>query len=109
MAKEGVGDSAETAYQNEMYVAPKVVDRWKEIHWLSNWGTQARPSGAPKQQAAEAMPSSRGDARAAGRARLPGGGFRTPEGDCVLRFEFDGLRSRGSSALVETRIGICEL
>jgi hypothetical protein len=33
MAKE-VGDSAETAYQNEMYVTPKMVDRWKEIHWL---------------------------------------------------------------------------
>jgi hypothetical protein len=33
-----------------------------------SWGTQARPSGAPK-QAAEAMPSSRGDARAAERAR----------------------------------------
>jgi hypothetical protein len=29
-----VGDSAETAYQNEMYVTPKVVDRWKEVHWL---------------------------------------------------------------------------
>jgi hypothetical protein len=38
----------------------------------SNWGTQARPSGAPK-QAAEAMPSSRGDARAAERACIPGG------------------------------------
>jgi hypothetical protein len=35
MAKE-VGGSAETetAYQNEMYVAPKMADRWKEIHWL---------------------------------------------------------------------------
>jgi hypothetical protein len=33
MAKE-VGDSAETAYHNEMYVTPKMVDRWKEIHWL---------------------------------------------------------------------------
>jgi hypothetical protein len=28
----------------------------------ASWGTQARPSGAPK-QAAEAMPSSRGDAK----------------------------------------------
>jgi hypothetical protein len=36
-----------------------------------NWGTQARPSGAPK-QAAEVMPSSRGDARAAKRARTGG-------------------------------------
>jgi hypothetical protein len=33
LAKE-VGDSAETAYENEMYVTPKMVDRWKEIHWL---------------------------------------------------------------------------
>jgi hypothetical protein len=33
LAKE-VGDSAETTYENEMYVTPKVVDRWKEIHWL---------------------------------------------------------------------------
>jgi hypothetical protein len=33
MVKE-VGDSAETAYQNEIYVTPKMVDRWKEIHWL---------------------------------------------------------------------------
>jgi hypothetical protein len=33
LAKE-VGDSAETAYKNEMYVTPKMVDRWKEIHWL---------------------------------------------------------------------------
>jgi hypothetical protein len=29
-----VGDSAETTYQNEMYVTQKVVDRRKEIHWL---------------------------------------------------------------------------
>jgi hypothetical protein len=33
LAKE-VGDSAETTYENEMYVTPKMVDRWKEIHWL---------------------------------------------------------------------------
>jgi hypothetical protein len=33
LAKE-VGDSAETIYENQMYVTPKVVDRWKEIHWL---------------------------------------------------------------------------
>jgi hypothetical protein len=35
------------------------------------WGTQARSSSAPK-PAAEAMPSSRGDARAAKRARAGG-------------------------------------
>jgi hypothetical protein len=33
LAKE-VGDSSETAYHNEMYVTPKVVERWTEIHWL---------------------------------------------------------------------------
>jgi hypothetical protein len=39
-----------------------------------NWDTQARPSGAPK-QAAEAMPSSQGDARPPiGRARVHRGG-----------------------------------
>jgi len=40
------------------------------------WGTQARPGGAPK-QAAEAMPSSRGDARAAERVRT--GGAKSPD------------------------------
>jgi hypothetical protein len=33
LAKE-VGDSAETTYENEMYVTPNMVDRWKEIYWL---------------------------------------------------------------------------
>jgi hypothetical protein len=51
-----------------------------------NWDTQARPSGAPK-QAAEAMPSSQGDARAADRARTQGGG-QTPTNVCVLRLQF---------------------
>jgi hypothetical protein len=46
-------------------------------------GGEARPSGAPK-QAAEAMPSSEGNARAADRARTQGGG-QTPTNVCVLR------------------------
>jgi hypothetical protein len=33
MFKE-VGDSAETGYDNDMYVASKMASRWKEIHWL---------------------------------------------------------------------------
>jgi hypothetical protein len=31
LSKE-VGDSAETAYHNEMHVTPKMVHRWKKIH-----------------------------------------------------------------------------
>jgi hypothetical protein len=27
------GDSAETEYHSDMYVASKMVNRWKEIHW----------------------------------------------------------------------------
>jgi hypothetical protein len=38
LSKE-VGDSAETAYANEMYVTPKMAHRWKEIHW---WLIDAR-------------------------------------------------------------------
>jgi hypothetical protein len=33
MFKEA-GDSAETKYGNDMYVASKMADRWKEIHYL---------------------------------------------------------------------------
>jgi hypothetical protein len=33
MLKE-IGDSAETEYDKDMYMASKVADRWKEIHWL---------------------------------------------------------------------------
>jgi hypothetical protein len=33
MFKE-VGDSAETDYDNDMYVASKMASRWKEIHWV---------------------------------------------------------------------------
>jgi hypothetical protein len=55
------------------------------------------------------MPSSRGDARAAERARLPGVVFLTPVGDCVLRCEFEGLRSRESSTLERHRAGLYEL
>jgi hypothetical protein len=33
MFKE-VGDSAETKHDNDMYVASKMADWWKEIHWL---------------------------------------------------------------------------
>jgi hypothetical protein len=33
MFKE-VGESAETEYDNDMYVASKMADRWKEIQWL---------------------------------------------------------------------------
>ena len=29
-----VGDSAETEYHSDMYVTPKMANRWKEIHWL---------------------------------------------------------------------------
>jgi hypothetical protein len=47
-----------------------------EVH-ATGAHTQARPSGAPK-QAAEAMPSSQGDARAADRARTEGGGGGLP-------------------------------
>jgi hypothetical protein len=53
------------------------------------WGTQARPSGAPK-QAAEAMSSSRGDARAAERART--GGAKSPD-------KINGSRPREFRAL----------
>jgi hypothetical protein len=43
--------------------------------------------------------------RAAGRARLPGGVFLTPVGECVLRCEFEGLRSRSRSTLSRHRYG----
>jgi hypothetical protein len=33
MFKE-VGDSAETGYDNDMYVTSKMANRWKEIQWL---------------------------------------------------------------------------
>ena len=33
MFKE-VGDSAETEYDHDMYVASEMASRWKEIHWL---------------------------------------------------------------------------
>jgi hypothetical protein len=46
------------------------------------WGTQARPSGAPK-QAAEAMPSSRGGARAAERARTGRRGEEPRQDSCA--------------------------
>jgi hypothetical protein len=39
-------------------------------------------------EAAEAMPSSQGDARAADRARTQGGGGQTPMNVCVLRWQF---------------------
>jgi hypothetical protein len=74
-----------------------------EVH--ATGGTQARPGGAPK-QAAEAMPSSRGDARAADRARTQGGGGgigRTPLGVCVFPWYFEGLAA--SRDFVETTIG----
>jgi hypothetical protein len=46
--------------------------RHQHLGGACNWGTQARPSGAPK-QAAETMPISQGDARAAERGRGEGG------------------------------------
>jgi hypothetical protein len=33
MLKE-IGDAAETEYDKDMYMASKMADRWKEIHWL---------------------------------------------------------------------------
>ena len=35
MFKE-VGNSAETKYDNDMYVASQMANRWKEIHWLQH-------------------------------------------------------------------------
>jgi hypothetical protein len=75
-----------------------------ELGGACNWGTQARPSGAPTQaagQAAEAMPSrprSRGDARATERARTGGAKIALWRGQRIstpLEKGAHGLRSRG--------------
>jgi hypothetical protein len=63
----------------------------------STWQVQA--AGGTQARQAEWCPeaSSRGDAKkprnawAAGRARLAGGVFLTPEGECASRFEFEGF------------------
>jgi hypothetical protein len=74
-----------------------------EVHATANWGTQARPGGAPK-QAAEAMPSSRGDARGADRARTRGGGGgkSDPLRRLHLALAFSGFT--GSMGFGESRI-----